>query len=159
MDYTFLLITSLTWHTDAAECSSFIEAGSIIFAGVWLAFVDVHLATRSGEADGAVAAECARSVNTDAAMLTRIHIARALVNVLRAVEACPSVLARALVSTINWACVTDGSGVTRIREAGIIDMAQQSHLARRTDAIEAAYAVHACRSVVATGTSTLVIVF
>jgi hypothetical protein len=53
----------LTGHADASEGSRIVEAASLVLARMTLAFVDVRLASRSGEALGAIARERTRCVD------------------------------------------------------------------------------------------------
>ena len=46
---------SFTWHADASVATAFVNAGTLVEAGIRLAFVDVVLAATTTEPDRAVA--------------------------------------------------------------------------------------------------------
>lgn len=120
-----------------------------------LALVDVGLAARAGEPLRAVAGERARSIHADAVVLARGPLL-ALVDVFAAVDALVAAGARTSIGTIDGACVTDGVGVTWVRRARVVQVAQQTRLARCAFAVEATHSVDAGSTVEASGASTVV---
>ena len=115
----------LTRHADASECSALIQAGTVILAGIRVAFVDVDFATRPGESAGAVAAERAGRVDAKAVVLAR-RACLALVNIVGAINAFVSVGAGAHVGAVDGARVANGARVAWVGSAGIVQMAQQT---------------------------------
>ena len=61
----------LTWHTNAAESSSFVYAGSFILARAWLTLIDVLFTTAAFESCLTVTLVGARCIHADTPMLTR----------------------------------------------------------------------------------------
>ena len=89
-----------TWHADATKGAALAETGAIVLAGIRVAFVDVDLAARAGEAARAVALEGARRVDAEAVVLAgRSRLA--LVDILRAVDPFESFGAGAHVGSCN----------------------------------------------------------
>lgn len=71
----------------------------------------------------------------------------ALIDVLRAVDTLVADRARARERPVDWASVTDRIGMARVRRTGIVQVAEQTRLTRRTAAIEAADTVDASRTI------------
>ncbi len=94
-------------------------------ARIRIAFVDVDLTARTGEAACAVAAERARCVDAEAVVFTW-GASFALVNILGAVNAFEARRARAHVSAIDRTRVANGTRMARIRSASIVQMTQQT---------------------------------
>ena len=69
------LSSQLTWHADALEAATFVDAGSLVEAGIVLALVNIVLATVAAEAGRTVATIRARRVDANSAMLTRRLVA------------------------------------------------------------------------------------
>lgn len=66
--------TPLTWHTETRESSNFIQAGGIVLAWIWMAFIDVHFAARSCVALQTLTVERAFCVYAFPSMFTRIAV-------------------------------------------------------------------------------------
>lgn len=63
-----------TWHAQTGEASNLIQTGGIILAGVRMALVDVHLATRPCIALQTLTVERTIRVHTFSCVLTRVAI-------------------------------------------------------------------------------------
>lgn len=101
-----------------------------------LALVDVGLAPGPGKALSTVAGERAGRVDTDAVVLARGTLIT-LVDILGTVDALVAHRAGTRKRPVDRAGITDCIGVARIRSTGIVQMAQQSRLARRAPTVEA----------------------
>lgn len=66
--------TPLTWHTETRESSNFIQAGGIVLAWIWMAFIDVHFTARSCIALQTLTVERAFCVHAFPSMFTRIAV-------------------------------------------------------------------------------------
>jgi hypothetical protein len=101
-----------------------IQTGAIVLTRVRGALVDVVLAARSFESDGAVAAEGARRVHARAAVLAgRVPRLLALVRVFGAVVARPPGGTRADVRAVDWRGVANGARVARVALARVVQVA------------------------------------
>lgn len=78
------VFTSVSWHADACELSSSIDAGSLILTRIAVTLIDVNLAPRSGIALWASALVGTRSVYTNTFMFTRSRNSSTLIYVLLA---------------------------------------------------------------------------
>lgn len=114
-----------------------------------LALVHVGFAARSGKALGTVAGEGTGRVDADAVVLARGTLIT-LVNILGTVDALVAHRAGTRKRPVDRAGITDCIRVARIRGACVVQMAQQSRLARRTPTVEATDSVDT-RSSVETG--------
>lgn len=74
LETPFLSETPLTWHTKTRESSNFIQAGGIVLAWVWMAFVDVHFTARSCVALQTLTVERAFCIYAFPSMFTRIAV-------------------------------------------------------------------------------------
>lgn len=52
-----------TWHTNAAESPTFVEASAVVLARIRVAFVDVDFTARPGKTTSAITTEGARSID------------------------------------------------------------------------------------------------
>lgn len=66
--------TPLTWHTETRESSNFIQAGGIVLARIWMAFIDVHFTARSCVALQTLTVERAFCVYAFPSMFTWIAV-------------------------------------------------------------------------------------
>lgn len=135
----------ITWHADAAESAWIIETTSLVLARMRLALVDVRLAARTGEALTAVAGERAGNVDADTVVFAGRSL-KAFVNVLGAVCSFVSLRARAREGAVDGIRFTDGVLMAGIRDARVIQMAQQTSLSRWTQAAKATDAIDASRA-------------
>lgn len=140
VDINFALGARESWHANATERARIVQAAALVLARMRFAFVDVRLAARPGESLGAVAHERARRIHTDAIVFARRSLV-AFINILGAVDALVAGRTGARVGAIDRTRVANGIGMTRIRGAGIVQVAQQTRLARRAATVEAANAI------------------
>lgn len=146
----------VAWHADTVEVSYLVQAGGLIPARVRHALVNVELAAWSHVTPLALTLERAFGVYTLPCMLTRVGTQRALVNIL--ITGSTDIARRAGTEVIS----TDGAGITvgalltRVADAGVVQLAQKTCAAVRTFAEERSYAVMTGGSMVAGGTGTVV---
>lgn len=113
-----------TWHAQTGEASNLIQTGGIVLAGVRMALVDVHLATRPRIALQTLAVERTICVHTFSCVLTRVAIGHgALIHVFCTVGPFIALGAGANVLPVQRVGVTQRSLVARIADACIIQMA------------------------------------
>lgn len=120
-----------------------------------LAFVDIRLTARPREPLGTVAGKRTGRINADSVVFARRSLL-ALVNVLGTINALIAGGTRAGERAIDWARVTNGVRVARIRCTGIVQMAQQSSLSGRAQTHKAAHAIDTGRPIKAGRTVTVV---
>lgn len=113
-----------TWHAETGEASNLIQTGGIVLAGVRMALVDVHLATRPRIALQTLAVERTIRVHTFSCVLTRVAIGHgAFIHVFSTVGPFVALGAGANVLPVQRVGVTQSSLVARIADACIIQMA------------------------------------
>lgn len=151
--------TLVSWHADAVEASDLVQAGGIVVAGVRHALIDVHLTARALISLETLALERTFGVEAAPAMLTGVGTEGALVDVQVAGGAGVPGGAGADGLAIDGVGVTVGAFLTRVADAGVIEVAQQTCATMRTLAEEGGHTIVAGGAMVTGGAGAVVDVF
>lgn len=147
--------SGVTWHADATECTAFVQTSAVILAGIRIALVDVDLAPGSGESARAVAFERTWRVDAEPVVLAR-RTRLTLIDIVGTVDSLEPFGTRAHVRSVDGTRVANSTGVTRIRGASVVQMAQQPRFPGCALTEETAHAVVARRTVEASRSGTVV---
>lgn len=133
--------TLVSWHTDAVKPSNLVQTCGVVVAWIRHAFVDIHLTARSFIPLETLTLERTFGVEAAPAMFTRVGTQGAFINVKVAGRSCVTRGACADCLAIDRVCVTVGAFLTRIADAGVIEVAQQTCASVWTLAKEGGYTV------------------
>lgn len=104
------------------------------------AFINISLAAWPSKSLWTIASKRPRCINTDTIVFARRSLVT-FIDVFGAVNAFVTRRTRARKRSIYRACIANSIGMTRIRGASILQMAQETRFTRRTMAIEASHAI------------------
>lgn len=140
IDIRLAMATRKSGHANAAKSTSFINACPFILAWVGFALVNVHLTAPSLETGQAVASVRAWHIHTGSTMFTRRALI-AFVDVNVAFRTNVTARTTTSVTAVDHASLANGSRITGVGGASIIQMAKEASLVRRTLTNIAGYAV------------------
>lgn len=152
------LRASKPWHAHASESSGVVKAGSFIFAGMRVALIHIGLAPWPCKTLWAIAGERSGSVDANSIVFAWRSLFT-FVDVFGTIDSFVAGSTRTSVRTIDRACVAYGIGVTRIRRARVVKVAQETGLAVRALAMEAANSVDTSGAVETGSSGTIVNVY
>lgn len=146
----------VAWHADAGELSDAVQTGGIVLAGHGQTLVDVDLTAGAGVASTTLALEGPLRVHTLPKVFTGVGTNGTLVHVLVAGSAHEASGTGADGAPVQGVGVTHGALVTRVADARVVQVTQQTGFPHGAFAEEGRHAVVAGGAVEAHGGGTVV---